>query len=211
MSISGMTISTWTPSQHACRAQKGPHSANGIRPPDPRRAEAQSSPYPHTDTHFPRNLVSVARVMPSLGEGAKMSNSDMTTQTPVKYQQLPRQPAQRRVAARRQGPRVPSPSHTGVFGPPPFCAPPTLFREFSFFWQLGRFLFPGVLSQSPLTPVLGSPPFRLVHHCTGQEATDPQFPKGGSQRACPPGVPTPRLLGDTKEWRCLSSGPCFGS
>ena len=30
VSISDMTNSTWTPSQHACRAQKGPHSANSI-------------------------------------------------------------------------------------------------------------------------------------------------------------------------------------
>ena len=57
--------------------------------------------------------------------------------------------------------------------------------------------------------VFGSPPFRLDHHCTEQEATDPESPKGGSQRACPPGVPTPRLLGDSKEWRCLSNRPCF--
>ena len=39
---------------------------------------------------------------------------------------------QRPVAPRRQGPRVPSPSHTGVFGPPPFCALPTLFESTSF-------------------------------------------------------------------------------
>ena len=36
-SNSGKTISIWTPSQHSCRAQKGPHSANRIRRPEPRR------------------------------------------------------------------------------------------------------------------------------------------------------------------------------
>ena len=46
------------------------------------------------------------------------------------------------VAPRRQGPWVPSPSHTGVFGAPPFiCAIPTLVREYLFSWQLGHFLF----------------------------------------------------------------------
>ena len=46
---------------------------------------------------------------------------------------------------------------------------------------------------------------RSVRHCTGQVATDPQSPKGGSQRACPLGVPTPRLLGVSQRWRCSSS------
>ena len=49
----------------------------------------------------------------------------------------------------------------------------------------------------------GSPPFGTVNHCTEQVATDPQSPKGGSQRACPLGVPTPRLLGVVKEWRLI--------
>ena len=33
--------------------------------------------------------------------------------------------------------------------------------------------------------VFGSTPFRTVRHCTGQVATDPQSPEGGSQGACP--------------------------
>ena len=66
---------------------------------------------------------------------------------------------------------------------------------------------PGSYESAPFFAwsVLGSPPFCTVHHCTGQVATDPQSPKGGSQRACPLGVPTPRLLGDSQRWRCLSS------
>ena len=99
---------------------------------------------------------------------------------------------QQAVAPRRQGPRVPSPSHTGVFGPPPFCAlmTPTLFREFSFFWQFGRFLFGMPARSYESAPffawsVLGSPPSCTFHHCTGQVATDPQSLEGGSQRACP--------------------------
>ena len=38
MSISDMTVSTRTPSKHACRARS--HSANRIRPPEPQRALA---------------------------------------------------------------------------------------------------------------------------------------------------------------------------
>ena len=199
MSISDMTVSAHTRSQ----------SANRIRPPEPLRAEAQSS---HTDARFPTNLVSVARVMPSLGEGAKMSNSDMTTQTPVKYQQLPRQPAQGRVAPRRQGPRVPF-AHWGLWAPSLLCATHAVSRVLLLLavgslslWDASQ----GVLSQHPLTPgrFWGRRPSCTFHHCTGQVATDPQSPKGGSQRACPPGVPTPRLLGKSKEWRCFSSRPC---
>ena len=53
---------------------------------------------------------------------------------------VPRQ-LQQPAAPRRQGPWVSSLSHTGVFGPPPFCAIPTLVREYLFSWQLRRFLF----------------------------------------------------------------------
>ena len=37
----------------------------------------------------------------------------------------------------------------------------------------------------PSWSVFGSPPSCTVRHCTGQVATDPQSPEGGSQRACP--------------------------
>ena len=40
---------------HACRAQKVSHSAINIRVPKPRRAEAQSMPYLHTNV-CPMNL-----------------------------------------------------------------------------------------------------------------------------------------------------------
>ena len=43
MSISDMTVSmatTWTPSKHACRAQKGSHSATNTRAPEPRESES---------------------------------------------------------------------------------------------------------------------------------------------------------------------------
>ena len=76
-----------------------------------------------------------------------------------------------------------------VLGPPPFCAlmPPTL-RVLVFAAVGSRSLWvasPGVMSQ-PLCAwsVLGSPPLCTVRHCTGQVATDPQYPEGGSQRAC---------------------------
>ena len=67
----------------------------------------------------------------------------------------------------------PFPSYTRVVGPPPFCVlmPPTLFLEYPFLWQLGRFLFgfasPGVLSQPPasLGRFLGRRPLSTVHHC----------------------------------------------
>ena len=49
---------------------------------------------------------------------------------------------QQPVAPRREGPWVPSPSHTAVFGPPPLCtlSPPTLVRII-LARQLGRCLF----------------------------------------------------------------------
>ena len=209
--VGGLDLDTF---KHACRAQKGSHLANRIRPPEPLRAEAQTSPYPHTDARFPTNFASVARVMPSLGEGTKMSNSDMTTQTPVKYWQLPRQPPQGRVAPRRQVPRVPSPSHTGVFGPPSFCALPTLFRDVAVGSLSLWVASPGVLSQPPASHgrFLGRHRLSTVHHCPVPALPLTQSPKGGSQRCrITRGVPTPRLLGESKEWRCFGSQPCFGS
>ena len=61
-----------------------------------------------------------------------------TLKTLPAYQQLPRQPS--RSQRRRDALHF---LRSGVLGTPPFCAlmPPTLFREFSFLWQLGRFLF----------------------------------------------------------------------
>ena len=66
---------------------------------------------------------------------------------------------------------------------------PTLVREY--LCQLrgsyqGRFLF-GMPARGPSRPLLVG--FRVaaldsVRHCTGQVATDPQSPEGGSQRAC---------------------------
>ena len=101
----------------------------------------------------------------------------------------------------------------GLWGPS-LGAIPTLVREYlsetSCSWtSFSSGCQPGI-RVVPLVgwPVLGLPPFCTFHHCTGQEATDPQSPKGGSQRAWQLGVPTPRLLGVWKEWRCLSSRPC---
>ena len=61
MSTSDRTISTWTPLQHAPSSQKGPHSANSIRPPDPRKG-----------TRFPTIMTSGACVMSSLSEETMM-------------------------------------------------------------------------------------------------------------------------------------------
>ena len=44
----------------ACRAQKGSHSAINIRIPEPRRAEAPSMPYLHTNVRLPTIMTSVA-------------------------------------------------------------------------------------------------------------------------------------------------------
>ena len=121
--------------------------------------------------------------------------------------------AQSGVVPRRQGPWVPS-TNWGLWGPFPWCNTHAGKRvPFGHEWQLGRSLF-GMPARVPVVPivawsVLGSPPFSTFHHCTEQVATDPQSPKGGSQRACPLGVPTPRLLGVSQEWRCFSSRPCF--
>ena len=58
------------------------------------------------------------------------------------------------MAPRRQGPWVPSPSHTGVFGPPLFLLIQfTLVREYSVWWQLGLVLF-GMPARGPSRPLL---------------------------------------------------------
>ena len=97
---------------------------------------------------------------------------------------------QQPVAPRRQGSRGPSPSRTGVFGSPPLGAIPTLVREYLLDTSLAAFSLgcqPGSYESAPCVTwsVIGTPPLRTVSHCTGQVATDPQSPKGGSQRACP--------------------------
>ena len=124
---------------------------------------------------------------------------------------------QQPVAPRRQGPWVPPLHALGVFGHPSLvCNTHVVLRvPLGHEWQLGRSLF-GLPARVRVVPfvtrsVLGSTPLSTFHHCTGQVATDPQSPKGGSQRACPQGVPTPRLLGVTQEWRCFSSRLCLAA
>ena len=114
---------------------------------------------------------------------------------------------QQPVAPRRQGPWVPFPfAHWGLWAPSLLCNTHAGSRvplcvavriAFSLGCQHGSYESAPFFAWS----VLGSPPSSTIHHCTGQVATDPQSPKGGSQRACPLGVPTPRLLGVSKEWR----------
>ena len=99
---------------------------------------------------------------------------------------------QKTVAPRRQGPWVPSPFTLVSLGPLPSCAlmPPTLFREFLFSVAVGPLSLwvasPGVLSQPPasLGRFPGRRPFVRSTIAWWQEATDPQSPEGGSQRAC---------------------------
>ena len=99
---------------------------------------------------------------------------------------------QKTVAPRRQGSWVPSPCTLGSLGPLPSCAlmPPTLFRELLFSVAVGPpslwFASPGVLSQPPasLGRFWGRRPFVRSTIAPWQEATDPQSPEGGSQRAC---------------------------
>ena len=78
---------------------------------------------------------------------------------------------------RCQGPWVPAPSRTGVFGPPPFFAIPTLHREYLLVkngnwasFSLG--CHPG-LRVVPLfeKTVLGSPPFSLAEVTLFQRGT----------------------------------------
>ena len=79
----------------------------------------------------------------------------------------PQQP----VAPRRQGLRVPSPSRTGFFCPPPFCVIPTLVREYLLVtigsWaSVSLGCQPGVRVVPFFAwTVPGSPPFCSVRHC----------------------------------------------
>ena len=124
---------------------------------------------------------------------------------------------QRPVAPRRQGPWVPAPSYTGVFGLPPFCAliPPTLFLEYLFSLAVGPISLwvasPGVLSQPPasLGRFWGRRPFVRSTIARWQEATDPQSPEGGSQRACTHEGCPPRGFWATQDGSVVSAViPC---
>ena len=80
---------------------------------------------------------------------------------------------------------------SGVLGSPPFfCSDATHAESFPSCGSWVAFSLgcqPGSYESAPLVAwsVLGSPPLCTVRHCTGQVATDPQSPEGGSQRACP--------------------------
>ena len=76
-----------------------------------------------------------------------------------------------------------------VFGPSPLFAlmQSTLVREYPVWWQLGLILF-GMPARGPSRPHLvgfrGRRPCARSTIVRWQEATDPQSPEGGSQRAC---------------------------
>ena len=92
----------------------------------------------------------------------------------------------------RHDARVPSPRTLGSLGLLPSCAvmPPMLFREFLFSMTVGPLSLwvasPGDLSQLPasLDRSMGRRPFVRSTMAWWQEATDPQSPEGGRQRAC---------------------------
>ena len=96
----------------------------------------------------------------------------------------------------------PLPSHPSCFESSSFRWAPKLLREFLLslvgFWvaaRMCRTVAFGVAAPSFVPPLPG-----------GRRATDPQSPKGGSQRACThEGCPTPRLLGASKRWCCFGS------
>ena len=105
---------------------------------------------------------------------------------------LPRQSATAN-GATTPGFSGPFPLHSGVFGPPPLFArcSPRWFESTLFGGSLGLVLFGlparGVMSQPPVTlgRFSGRRPYARSTIARRQEATDPQSPKGGSQRACP--------------------------
>ena len=99
---------------------------------------------------------------------------------------------QRQMAPRRRGSRVPSLCTVGSLGPRPFShaavrAGSRVLRLVAVLASFSLGCQPGSYESAPCVTwsVFGSPPLRTVRHCTGQVATDPQSPKGGSQRACP--------------------------
>ena len=82
--------------------------------------------------------------------------------------------------------------HTGVLGPLPFSTvtPPTLVREYLSLVAVGTRSLWDARKHGGRRPLTHSP---------GREVNSGPATLG---------VPTPRLLGDSKEWRCLSSRPC---
>ena len=66
---------------------------------------------------------------------------------------------------------------------------------------------------SPPGRFRGRRPFSTVHHCPVPALPLTHSPRREVVQWCriTRGVPTPRLLGVTKEWRCFCSRPCFGS
>ena len=112
-----------------------------------------------------------------------------------------------------------------VLGSPPFvhwgrwapsCATPTLFREYLFFSRRGAV---GKLSLRDSSPRSDRPLLCLVGSWVAALQPCPPFlghkksPTHSPQREVVSGpatqrVPTPRLLGVSQEWRCLSSRPC---
>ena len=148
-----------------------------IKPP---RAASTANPYRKPDGSVLSGLAQ------ECDEGDE--HADACDCPPMSRQQVPRHPAAASGAATPGS----HPLHTlGSLGPLPFLQYPRWFES-----------APGVRVVPFFAwSVLGSPPFCAFHHCTGQVATDPQSSKGGSQRACPLGVPTRRLLGVEKEWR----------
>ena len=95
---------------------------------------------------------------------------------------------QQPVVPRRRGPWAPSLSRNGVFGAPLLGAIPTLVREYLFV-AVGPH---SLRDDSPGSESSPSSDGRFLGRCPlvrctvvrWQEATDPQSPEGGSQRAC---------------------------
>ena len=134
--------------------------------------------------------------------------ADASDRPPVSRQQLPQQPAAASGAA-TLGSLGPFPfTHWGLWGPSLLCSTHAGSRVPHCEAVRSRSLWvasPGSES-SPESHgrFLGRRPFVRSTIARRRHWS----PKGGSQRACPLGVPTPRLPGDEKEWRSLSS--CFG-
>ena len=109
---------------------------------------------------------------------------------------LPRQPA---TAVWRHDARVLGSLPYGQWG----LWAPALFRMLQSTLGREHLLFLAVYESAPCVtwPVFGSPLLRTVCHCTGQVATDPQSPEGGSQRACPTRGAHPTASGRREQWR----------
>ena len=104
---------------------------------------------------------------------------DVCDCTDVSHLRLPRQPASASGAT--------TPGFSGPFPSQCVDAAHTVTRVTVCSWQLGSFLF-GMPARGPSGPLLVGfrvPPLTRSAIVRWQEATDPQSPKGGSQRACP--------------------------